>query len=208
MPIDPIESVEDLAECVNGLWSLPRPYTQRQLRTMAWERLSRYSGTQVREAIEFHRFQQPDEPKPKWKAIFARLREKSKREPGSQFQVFLNSLRAAWRKLKVPNVDEMNDANVWQHWLDAQTYPITHDTLTKERKPDDEACTHCEGLAQKYPDKRFTDATPHRAGQPFFEPCNRMRLACEAVRLREREADYWVETFRARGTEPPSFLLE
>lgn len=200
-----IESIEDLAVCVNELWPLPRPFTKRQLTTMVWPKMDRYSGTDIRNTLELHRLQEPDAAKPKWKEIFWMLRATIKRESGSEFQAFLRGLRVTWTKLKVKHVDAMSDADVWQCWLDAQAFPLTHDTRTKQPMPDNEPCTHCEGLAAKYNDK--TLKIGRETVQHHFTPCNRMRRACMAVRLREHAADIWVERFRVLGLEPPPFLL-
>jgi len=188
-----LATFEDLFDEVVDLW--PRyKTTKTELHTAVWHRLSRYTGTDRFNVLRKHRHDNPDAMRPMWATVFSMLAATTAQESRDDFQGFLASLRTVWKRIGTKHVDEMTDADVWYNYLEAQTYPITHNTATGKPRPDLEPCTHCAALADKHPS--------------MFRACTRMAVACDAARTRRRETEIWVRRLEEAGLAVPTYLTD
>jgi len=190
---DAIYNLDDLYSAVCELWPTART-TKAQVQVSAWHRLQPYTAQERDAALRKHRFDYPDASRPAWSLVFQSLAATSQaRQEACPFQEFLNSWRRTARKAGAKGVEDWTNEDTWQHYLDSLTYPILFNTLTGKAKADDKPCTHCAYAAERYPAMGFRD-------------CGRMRLACDAQRTRENEADRWLAYFDRVNKQPPAYL--
>lgn len=127
MPDHLAAGFDGFAELVQSLWPTYRTNIQPMWNTV----LHRYSVTQLGEVLAKHRADHPDETKPIWKTIYAVLAGGA-RAGKSDLQLVLNQWRKLLREAKRKGSENWSDYEVFQCFLDAQTYPILYNTLTRE----------------------------------------------------------------------------
>lgn len=113
---------------VQQLW----PTYKASVQPMWDTRLHRYPIGDLRTVLWQHRADFPDENKPVWKTIYAMLRGGGGDNTASKsdLRILLDQTRriiakdTEWMKRKP--IDQWSDADVWQNFMDAQTFPTTH----------------------------------------------------------------------------------
>lgn len=124
-------SFQEFELVVRNVWPSYRanvqPIWDRKLRSYAFDRLI--------DVLNEHRANNPDEVKPIWKMIYHDLSGGNAAGAGSKsdLRILLDQVRrviaedSEWMKRKP--IDAWTDADVWQNFLDAQTFPTTHEMI-------------------------------------------------------------------------------
>ena len=128
----------------------------------------------------------PDDTAPKWKVIFGYLAGRSERDgvATSEFAILLDHVRHAAKKQGDKGADNMTDEDAWLGYVRAQTFPITHDTITRQPK-DYGPCPLCV--------KRGED-------------CGLSRQECLARKRRDMEYRTWANYLEEHGESIPAYL--
>ena len=180
-----ILDIQDLFDVVTGLWPRAKVTTE-ELATSAWPTLLRYSATERFNALHKHKHMFPDEFRQKWRMVFELLSADATQEDRCEFQQMLDGIRRGWKQGGATQAaSDYTDEQVWLSHLDWLAFAITHSSITRERKPDEEPCPVCAKRA---------------------EPCGMMRIECDARRTQHNEIDRWLAYFDETERPAPGWL--
>ena len=131
---------DGFCETLERLWD--RCPSREQIEATAWSTLRWRTAEVVQAAVGQHRREDYDLVKPSLKRIVA-LVVGDESQQTNHFQALLNNVRRHLEERGVKGCREWNNAEVYQNYVDANTYPITHHTIGPKR-----------GLPQDDPDGR------------------------------------------------------
>jgi hypothetical protein len=117
----------------------PRSKETHASLTPIYRRVSQYPAQAVLEVLEADAGENPGHWEPQWKWIYAQLRTSRSEEYHADTDPLashLKSLRYMQRKDRVKGADKKTDFDMWLDWVEAQTFPVTHHTVT--RRPHDD----------------------------------------------------------------------
>lgn len=127
---------EKLHKEVERLWPRCR-MTLAELETSVWNGLSRYPASAVKDALGTERRSHPDESRPNWKRVYVLLRAHGRvSDPKGRLHWLLKAVREDLRHRGHREAEHWPDDDVFQNHLDAHTYPMTHDTITRAPRDD------------------------------------------------------------------------
>lgn len=123
-------SFQEFETVVRSVW----PRYQANIQPIWDRKLRQYPFDCLIDVLNEHRADNPDEAKPIWKMIYGALSGGDTASSGkSDLQILLDQTRrciakdSEWMKRKP--IDQWSDADVWQNFLDAQTFPTTHEMV-------------------------------------------------------------------------------
>lgn len=123
---------------VRSLWSRSR-LSDDEIRYRGWVHIQGRRADDVIAALKKHAVDEPDIASPSWKEVWRILREQT--GAGSQrhndFELLLAQVRRVAKESKHKGVDEWTPAEVYQHYIDANTRATTHG-IDGQPYPDDD----------------------------------------------------------------------
>ena len=127
----------EFLSAVRSLWSRTR-MSDDEIRHTGWTHIDGRQADDVIAALKKHRADEPDAASPTWKAVWRILREQRGENGGqsNDFQILLTQCRRYNSHVK--GIQNWSDAEVFQAYVDANTYPITHNTITHTPCADDD----------------------------------------------------------------------
>lgn len=131
------DAVERLLDAVKRL----RPRTRETRASLApiFRRVSQYPAQTVLEALEADAGENPGHWEPQWRWVYSHLRanrSEEHRADADPLALHLATCRRGQQKEGVKGADRKGDFDIWLDWLEAQTFPITHHTVTHKPRED------------------------------------------------------------------------
>lgn len=175
-------------EQVERLWPSYN-VTRESIKGLWYKRFRSYSTEEVERTLTAHRDDYPDATKPTWKLVVADLGLLSQGE-ANEFTLHIAQLRKHGRDSERSDrypygrgLHDKSDAEVWVHWLRANSprYKISPGE-------GEEPCTNAVCVA---------------AGG-----CGLTRRMCVGQHWEQTETAYWVEYLTNKGFEVPDYLAE